>query len=714
MFTTVSLGLTTMTELSTTLSQVTGLAASAGIPFETLSAAIAALTTTGMPTAQAINSIKAAIQNIIKPTGDAEEMAKSLGLGFDATALKTKGFENVLWDAYKATGGNTEKMAQLFGSVEALNAVLVLASDKTGNFKTDLEKMANAAGATQTAYAKVVDEFKNINQRLENSFKITVGEIGEKIMPEYGKIAGSLGDLMKGIKVGIDSGAFDPLFAELDRVGGGITKWIEDVGKAFPEALKDVDFRSLADAIREFGKAFSEAFSLDDVDPKKLADSMNLVVDSLGSLLDVTRGIGEVFAPFLNTIKEAIKAFNNLDSDTKVLVGNLLGLSMVFKAFGPLGLIMVGMGMDAEDTAKVMNLAFSSIGNGMNTLIVGVLALAYGFSNASLAVAKLRSEFACTAERDAAAEDLKRTSERVKIIGDLLEEAQTKLAVSSIKLMDAMTGSGEATKKATSHADDYANALGKIPKDTNTIFNVDDAAARKKAVDWAAEIHNIIPDQDLVTIKVLADGTSIETADGMITTKFPDGKIRIVSIGAETDDPSLTEAKSKLDKAIPDKKQVDIEAKLEIEKLKIDADKVGKMIEWKAKIDIAEVEATVKILEASFNSINTSVTSTGESLTSLFGTYATIVGSGGSTYDIMKEIQKESGRRDDALLLQKDLITAQIAQMKARTTAMENGQALIQIDGTGLAPHLEAFMFEVLSAIQVRAAAEGLQYLVGI
>jgi hypothetical protein len=39
---------------------------------------------------------------------------------------------------------------------------------------------------------------------------------------------------------------------------------------------------------------------------------------------------------------------------------------------------------------------------------------------------------------------------------------------------------------------------------------------------------------------------------------------------------------------------------------------------------------------------------------------------------------------------------------------------LIQIDGTGLQPHLEAFMFEILSAIQVRATAEGQKFLVGL
>ncbi len=39
---------------------------------------------------------------------------------------------------------------------------------------------------------------------------------------------------------------------------------------------------------------------------------------------------------------------------------------------------------------------------------------------------------------------------------------------------------------------------------------------------------------------------------------------------------------------------------------------------------------------------------------------------------------------------------------------------MIKVDGTGLQPHLEAFMFEILNAIQVRANAEGANFLVGL
>jgi hypothetical protein len=49
-----------------------------------------------------------------------------------------------------------------------------------------------------------------------------------------------------------------------------------------------------------------------------------------------------------------------------------------------------------------------------------------------------------------------------------------------------------------------------------------------------------------------------------------------------------------------------------------------------------------------------------------------------------------------------------------RAEALRNGGGLITIDGAGLQPHLEAFMFEILESIQVRVNAEGYNLLLGV
>ncbi|MCK4502510.1 MAG: phage tail tape measure protein, partial [Desulfuromonadales bacterium] len=115
-FTTVKQGQTTIPELAASLSQVTSVAVAAGVPFDDLAATTAALTATGMPTSQAITSIKAALTNIIKPSSDAQKAAADLGIEFNTTALKTQGLGGFMHTLYEATGGNIETMGRLFGS----------------------------------------------------------------------------------------------------------------------------------------------------------------------------------------------------------------------------------------------------------------------------------------------------------------------------------------------------------------------------------------------------------------------------------------------------------------------------------------------------------------------------------------------------------------------------------------------------------------------
>jgi len=61
-----------------------------------------------------------------------------------------------------------------------------------------------------------------------------------------------------------------------------------------------------------------------------------------------------------------------------------------------------------------------------------------------------------------------------------------------------------------------------------------------------------------------------------------------------------------------------------------------------------------------------------------------------------QQIENESRRRDETLEMQKELTAAEIDYTRARTKRMAAGDSIITIDGKGLAPHLEAFMFEVL------------------
>jgi tape measure domain-containing protein len=151
--------------------------------------------------------------------------------------------------------------------------------------------------------------------------------------------------------------------------------------------------------------------------------------------------------------------------------------------------------------------------------------------------------------------------------------------------------------------------------------------------------------------------------------------------------------------------------RLELEKLA--SNERIKNIEARVSIRTAELEAQTKQVQAAFESINATVADTGKSLQSLFGLFSKNDISFSQLRKIEDQIDKENQRRDDALKLQRELVQAQIAQFRAQTQALERGDSLIKIDGAGLQPHLEAFMWEILRTIQVRVNRDGLKLLLG-
>lgn len=174
------------------------------------------------------------------------------------------------------------------------------------------------------------------------------------------------------------------------------------------------------------------------------------------------------------------------------------------------------------------------------------------------------------------------------------------------------------------------------------------------------------------------------------------------------------QAKSMAKQAAETKKAEENAQKFALEMEKLASNERIKNVEATVTLNVADVEAQTKRIEAAFESINTTVTSTGDLLGDLFGLlkdYDTL--SFRATDVIQKQIDLENSRRQQALDMQKRLTEAQIAQIRAQTRALEKGDSIIKVDGAGLQPHLEAFMWEILRTIQIRVNEDGLGMLLG-
>lgn len=175
-------GKTTVEELSKSVGNVAPLAAQLGVSFEELIAATSALTKGGISTSVAMNGIRAIMAAVAKPTSEASKLANKLGIEFSAAGLKAKGMGDFMKELVEKTNGSQEKMALLFGGVEALVPALALAGQAGADMNVIMGQMADKADQTEKAYAKMAESpgFK-LNELL-GKIQVKAIELGSQLL----------------------------------------------------------------------------------------------------------------------------------------------------------------------------------------------------------------------------------------------------------------------------------------------------------------------------------------------------------------------------------------------------------------------------------------------------------------------------------------------------------------------------------------------------
>jgi TP901 family phage tail tape measure protein len=644
---TVRQGLTTLPELAGSMANVTGIAAMGKVPIETLAGSIAALTATGIPTEQAITGMKNVIANIIKPTAEASEMAKTLGIEFNATALKT-----VLWDAWRATGGSAEKMNTLFGSIRGLNAATVLASDSSGRFKTILDSMAASGGVLATATDKMALQFEDLNQKVKNNVEVMLITIGDRLMPGYRGMSEGLTNIFKGIKIGVDQGAFDPLFSYLDQVGGSIATWLNGIAKAFPEAMKMIDFNGLIEALKKLGQAFGLYMGdLDLTNAKDLAAAIQILIDGVTGLVNITSGMVDAFRPFFNQIGEFLIKMAQSDEETQKTIGSILLFAKAIQDAG-LGVAVAIMAM-GEFQVSVAGV-FDVLAGGAQIMFNGLQILLTGIKGMFLIV-------------------------EGAIVG-LADKLTFGLLPSLGKMGEVIAEQG-------------ANIGKSFEKDGG-----DAAAGLARMVAGFQELGKNAVESSTKTDKLRERIESIGKADTIVV---------------KVDTKEVVKSTKVIDDAIPKEKKVAVTAKVDESKIKEQSAIIQKAMEFKAKIDIAEIEANAKIVAATFSNLSTIITSTGSVMGELFKAINDPKNSGSGKWALQSMLEKEAEYRKKAMEQSSVLTEQQIELNKLKLKALDRGDSQITVKADGLKPHLEMIMWEILEAIQIRASASQAEFLLG-
>lgn len=188
-FTAQKLGKTTIDELSSSIGNVAAIAQNTGVSFDDLLASVSAATAGGIQTSQAFNGIKAALSNILKPTADAAKEAERLGIAFSAQGIADAGgFVGFLEDIRKKTGGSTESITKLFGSMEAFNVVSALTGKQAEGLVNNFNEISNSSKATATFIDAFGVQSAGLSERsklLGNNLKALRLEIGSRLAPTF-------------------------------------------------------------------------------------------------------------------------------------------------------------------------------------------------------------------------------------------------------------------------------------------------------------------------------------------------------------------------------------------------------------------------------------------------------------------------------------------------------------------------------------------------
>lgn len=303
LFATMRSGKTTIGELSTSLGKVSPIAAQLGVGFDELTAAIATITTNGVKTTEAVTQVKAALANVLKPSSEASKLADELGINFSTAGLKANGLAGFLDIVSEATGGSSEKLATLFGSVEAVQAVMPLAGAQAEKFNDILAKNRDSAGETAKAYEIMAETTEKNFDRLQAKIQDLSTKFGDFLAPAVNLGIDALEGLVSvidlvGTGLGLLYDLFLPVFEEIAK--------ITLIGQAWGEWNKQ-----LKDS-NSFLSIFAESFQSLDVFRARFIEGVlvgweQIKFGSQATALFIKRAFGQAFDAVLREVARPVE-----------------------------------------------------------------------------------------------------------------------------------------------------------------------------------------------------------------------------------------------------------------------------------------------------------------------------------------------------------------------------------------------------------------------
>lgn len=699
-FQTIKDGKVEMSELSKSFSMITPLAKTAGLSLEEIFSAIAVMTATGMPAGQAIEYLRSTIANIIKPSEMASKKAAELGIEFGAAALKTKGLVGMLEDMSKATKGNAGDMNILIGDMGGMVAASLLAEKGAKALKDELIAMSKSSGSVEAAFKIMLGSIDLVAQRVSNAFHAMTISLGAPLLEEFGGVADAIAKIFLAIGESAREGGLKTLVDYIESQMKRLESSIETVAKNLPAALARADFSSFKNGIDAVLGALSKLFGNIDLTS---VDGLRIAIETVGAaflgLSKYTAGVIESFKPLFDTLVAVGVGAKDVDMSFLQIAGGLGGivtqLNMALPLFDVLiGLLAVKSGLGIVKELTGLAALLPALASGL-----GLVAQAGALGGAALGG---------------------------WAIGSGIYEGISALIT---KITGSENTLGTWTYNMT-HADEAAVMLGKSTKEVAASVDLAQQSFRKSEIAFQNSTEAIdTAQQSFRKTEIAAQGFASAQKDvslytlktvpvyDALTGAITGYEQQLVKSAKGTIDLGAASSKTAGDVskvAAETEKAKEAAKKWSEELAKMDFEKTLKLIDQQTKVWTTTIEANAKTTVASYESLGVTIKSTSDLMGTLFGQVKDFDQMDWSSVRrVEDQIDKENAARDKALQLQERLTNATIKQMEAQTNALNKGDGLIKVEGAGLQPHLEAFMWEILKTIQVRVNKDGLKMLLG-
>lgn len=196
-----NLGVTTIAELSQNMGVAIASASAYNVSLENLEAAYIATTKSGINTANSTTYLS----RMFSELGDSGSTVSKIitnqtGKSFGQLMKEGYSLADVLEILYESCGNDAEAMMQLWQQQSSGKAANAIVNQGLQNFRTNLDKVTNSAGATSKAYSIMESTTQHAHERMENSMKNLASVVGGELNPVLEDVYEAIADMADGMQ----------------------------------------------------------------------------------------------------------------------------------------------------------------------------------------------------------------------------------------------------------------------------------------------------------------------------------------------------------------------------------------------------------------------------------------------------------------------------------------------------------------------------------